>query len=219
MIQPKMKSDSYYELSRPEIARIIVGEPKKILEIGCAAGNFKNNIGWDCDYHGVDPSADAIEKAARKGITTYHGTYDTVKNKLPDHYFDLIIANDVIEHMECPSTFLKSIRDKLAENGYIIGSVPNVRYITNLWNLLLKRDWLYTEAGVLDNTHLRFFTPKSIARTLTEAGFSIDYLKPSGPVRYTTIKKLLYPFVFPIGIDTLYMQIAFRCSLVNAKQV
>ena len=219
MIQPQMKSESYYELSRPEIARIIVGKPKRILEIGCAAGNFKHNIAWDCDYHGVDPAAEAIEKASLKGITTYHGTYDTVKNQLPDHYFDLVIANDVIEHMDYPLTFLRSIRGKLAENGHIIGSVPNVRYVSNLWNLLLKRDWQYTEAGVLDNTHLRFFTQKSIARTLTEAGFSIDYLKPSGPDKYATIKKLLYPFVFPIGIDTLYMQIAFRCSLENSKQV
>ena len=207
MIQPHIKSESYYELSRPEIARAIVGQPQKI----------KHNIAWDCDYHGVDPSAEAIEKAAHKGITTYHGTYDIVKNLLPDHYFDLVIANDVIEHMEYPSTFLRSIRCKLADNGHIIGSVPNVRYVSNLWNLLLKRDWQYTEAGVLDNTHLRFFTQKSIARTLTEAGFSIDYLKPSGPDKYATIKKFLYPFAFPIGIDILYMQIAFRCSLANPK--
>ena len=212
-----MKSESYYELARPEIARIIVGTPARILEIGCAAGNFRQNIGWRCEYHGVEPSASAIEKAAQKGIITHHGKYDSVKDQLPDNYFDLIIANDVIEHMTDTLPFLKSIRGKLSEHGKVIGSVPNVRYISTLWNLLVKRDWQYAEAGVLDSTHFRFFTPKSIAQTLKEAGFTIDYLKPSGPDRYSIIKKLLYPFVLPIGTDTLYMQIAFRCSIANQE--
>ena len=206
---------SYYELSRPEIARLIIGRPRRILEIGCAAGNFRRNITWDCEYHGVEPVEAAARKAAEKDMTVHVGTYDQVRDELPDGHFDLVVANDVIEHMADPWAFLKSIRTKLAAGGCVIGSVPNVRYATNIWSLVVRREWAYSDAGVLDRTHLRFFTPKSIARTLRESGYRIDCLKPSGPDRYALVKKFLAPFAFPFGVDVLYMQIAFRCTIAD----
>lgn len=205
-----MKDSSYYELPRCEIASLIVGTPKKILEIGCAAGNFKRNITWDCEYHGVEPVSAAAEKARSNGVIVHVGTYDDVKDELPDNYFDLIVANDVIEHMPQPWDFLRSIKSKMNDKGYIIGSVPNVRYVTNLWQMLIKKDWRYADGGVLDITHFRFFTPKSFARTLRECHFDIEFLKPSGPGKYAVLKKFLSIFAFPFGTDILYMQIAFR---------
>jgi len=201
---------------RPEIARLILGKPYYILEIGCGCGRFKENITWDCEYHGVEPFTNAAEKAAASGLVMHIGTYDEVKDKLPDGKFDLVIANDVIEHMQDPWSFLESIKSKLCEDGTIIGSVPNVRYITNLWNLLVHRNWQYTQAGVLDSTHLRFFTLRSFKSVLTNSGFDIDIIKPSGPDKYALLKKFLYPFAFPIGTDVLYMQIAFRAQKLSS---
>lgn len=207
-----MKDLPYYELLRPEIARLVVGTPRRILEIGCAAGNFKRNISWDCEYHGVEPVAAIAKTAKANGITIHVGTYEAVKDELPDNYFDLIVANDVIEHMPQPWDFLRSIKGKMADGGYIIGSVPNVRYVTNLWRMLVKKDWRYADCGVLDITHFRFFTPKSIARTLNECDFDIEILKPSGPDKYALLKKFLSIFAYPFGTDILYMQIAFRAK-------
>ena len=212
------KPESYYSLKRPEIARLILGKPYYILEIGCGSGHFKKNITWDCEYHGVEPFANAAEKAAANGLVMHKGAYDQVKDELPQGRFDLVIANDVIEHMQDPWAFLESIKSKLSEHGTIIGSVPNVRYLTNLWNLLVRRDWQYTQSGVLDRTHLRFFTLRSFMSVLTNSGFDIDIIKPSGPDKYALLKKFLYPLAFPIGTDILYMQIAFRAQKPSSPE-
>ncbi len=224
MNQDGVKS-GYYAQVRPEIARLIVGQPKRILEVGCANGLFQQNITWPCKYYGVEPFAAAAEAARKNGIEVYEGKYQDVEHLLPEDSFDLIICNDVIEHMENPWLFLESIKRKCAkadnngECGMIIGSVPNVRYLLNLVEVLVHRDWRYVDGGVLDRTHLRFFTPKSLRRLLDECGLKIEVLKPSGPDRFRWIKKLMAPFFWIMGVDVLYMQIAFRVSLTPSRSV
>ena len=200
----------YYELERSEIARLVVGQPKTILDVGCASGFFKRNISWDCDYHGVEPVHEAASDARGNGITVYEGLYQDVERQIPDARFDLVVCNDVIEHMADPWAFLEGLKKKLAPGGYVIGSLPNVRYLLNLRDLLLRRDWHYVEAGVLDRTHLRFFTLKSARRLFEECRYEIEELRPSGPDRFNTLKKILAPFFLPLGTDVLYMQMAFR---------
>ena len=65
-------------------------------------------------------------------------------------------------------------------------------------------------ANGLFRTYLRFFTPKSLRRLFDECGFKVEVLKPSGPDRFRWIKKLMAPFFWIMGVDVLYMQIAFR---------
>lgn len=205
--QPDKK---YYEQARPEIARLIVGQPKAILDVGCASGFFKSNVSWACDYQGVEPVAEAAKDARDNGVKVYEGFYQDVAGEIPQGHFDLIVCNDVIEHVADPWAFLESLKTKLMPGGTLIGSLPNVRYLLNLRDLLVRKDWHYIEAGVLDRTHLRFFTLKSARRLFEECGFEVEYLAPSGPDRFRTAKKILAPFFFPIGTDTLYMQMAFR---------
>ncbi len=210
-----MKPDKgYYEQARPEIARLIVGTPKSILDIGCANGCFKSNVTWECDYHGVEPFAEAAQAARENGVTVYEGFYQDVEAQIPDGKFDLIVCNDVIEHIADPWQFLKSLKKKMAPGGCLIGSLPNVRYLLNLRDLLIRRDWHYVSAGVLDQTHLRFFTLKSAQRLFTDCGFGIEVLQPSGPDRLRKVKRILSPFFWPIGVDTLYMQMSFRLTAV-----
>ncbi|MCQ2394487.1 MAG: class I SAM-dependent methyltransferase [Kiritimatiellae bacterium] len=204
----------YYEQVRPEIARLIVGRPKSILDVGCAGGFFKKNVKWDCDYHGVEPVAAAAREARANGVMVYEGFYQDVEAEIPARHFDLIVCNDVIEHVADPWELLESLKGKLAEGGTLIGSLPNVRYLLNLRDLLWRKDWRYLSAGVLDRTHLRFFTIKSARRLFEECGFEIEYLKPSGPDRTQKMKKVLAPLFWPIGTDTLYMQMAFRLRVV-----
>lgn len=201
---------SYYALQRPEIARLIIGNPQSILEIGCASGFFKKNILWQCDYYGVEPIHDAAQQAREKGVKVYEGDYKDVADEIPNNRFELIVCNDVIEHMPDPWWFLKNIKQKLVPHGYVIGSLPNVRYLLNLRDLLFRRDWHYVSGGVLDYTHLRFFTLKSARRLFGECGYVVEELKPSGPDRFRLLKKVLTPFFWPLGVDTLYMQMAFR---------
>jgi len=195
---------------RSEMARFIDGRPLRILEIGCAGGGFRKNITWECEYWGVEPVAAVAKQAEKNLFRVLSGTYEDVSSDLPDAYFNLIVCNDVIEHMPDPWAFLVDIQKKLAPSGQIVGSVPNVRYILNLIDLLIHRDWKYTEAGVLDKTHFRFFTIKSLLRLLIETGFSVERLEPVGPDRYACLKQCFSWAFWLAGTDVLYAQLGFR---------
>lgn len=210
-----LKKSDYYAMQRPEIAKLIVGNPKTILEVGCAAGCFKKNFSRTVEYHGVEPDKDAANEARKAGIVTYEGIYDEVEISIPDGYFDLIVCNDVIEHMPDPWAFLRSVSAKLAPNGKIIGSIPNVRFVGVLIDMLVRRDWRYRERGVLDSTHLRFFTIRSFCRLMQECGYTVEFVKACGYSRLAWLKTLLTPLFWPVGSDVLHGQIAFRA--VRAK--
>lgn len=97
--------------------------------------------------------------------------YDDVEAELPEQYFDLIVCNDVIEHMPDHDAFLEQIKRKLAPGGRLLISIPNVRYFSNLYNLLVRKDWEYKDAGVLIEPTC--VSPKSLLRTLEEHRFEI----------------------------------------------
>ena len=65
----------------------------------------------------------------------------------------------------------------MSDGGVIVGSIPNVRYYKNLFALIVRRDWRYTDKGILDATHLRFFTQNSFQRSLRESGFSKEKMR------------------------------------------
>lgn len=138
-----------------------------------------------------------------------NGTYDDVSGDLPDNYFDLIVCNDVIEHMIDHDDFFEKIKQKMAPNATILMSIPNVRYIRNLLRLLLFKDWQYEDAGVLDRTHLRFFTEKSLRNTLCSHHYEILKFQRINKVKnryYTIIPEILLRLLGQS--DTLYLQFA-----------
>ena len=93
---------------------------------------------------------------------------------MPDGYFDVITFNDSLEHFSDPMPALQLCKTKLAPGGSIICSFPNVRYIDNVIHFLVDMDWKYEDAGILDYTHLRFFTKKSMERWFVDAGYKIE---------------------------------------------
>ena len=156
------------------MARFLPKEYNRVLEIGCASGGFSDQLPKAREIWGVEPFDAAARTAATKLTRVLIGTYEQVSDNLPDNHFDLVICNDVIEHMSDHDAFLHAIRRKVAPNAYLIGSIPNIRHITALAKLLVLRDWPYADSGILDRTHLRFFTRKSLKRTLTTHGFQVE---------------------------------------------
>jgi hypothetical protein len=84
----------------------------------------------------------------------------------------------------------------MAHNGVVISSIPNVRFFRTFSKVLFSKDWKYEDHGVMDKTHLRFFTGKSIKRMYDELGYTI--LKHEGINVTKSIKPLLFniPFLF-----------------------
>ena len=198
-------NDGYYRNKRPEIYGMVPKTASKILEIGCAAGGFRLNFPDDVEYWGVEPVREAAEQAHLNNMKVLCGTYEEVCNQVPNAYFDVVVCNDVIEHVSDSQDFLVSLKSKLAPNGVLIGSVPNVRFWGNLINLLFKRDWKYEDSGVLDRTHVRFFTNKSFRRLICDAGYELVKMAGIESKRMKVLKVLLFA-----GIDICDMQFMFK---------
>ena len=91
--------------------------------------------------------------------------------------------------------FLRRVKQKISPGGVIVGSVPNVRYFKNLFDTLVLKDWDYKDAGILDRTHLRYFTLKSLSRSLRETGYSIDAIRAINPnirIRSTCVRTCIH---------------------------
>lgn len=207
------KISDYFDNKRGELAAYIQEDAYKVLEIGCGSGTFIDNFHRHVEYWGVEPNKKASKIAKKRGIKIINDFYVNVHQQLPNSYFDLIVCNDVIEHMPDYDFFFRSIKRKLRNTGFIIGSVPNVRFYINLIKLLIFKDWRYEDQGILDRTHLRFFTMKSIENTLLFYKFTIVDIRGINSIdpKDSYIK---FPLKFIIclflGFDSKYRQIAFR---------
>ncbi|OGU15590.1 MAG: hypothetical protein A2X61_03210 [Ignavibacteria bacterium GWB2_35_12] len=177
------KTDSYYEGERREMLEFIPAECRRILEVGCGAGKFGYSLklrsksevwGIEMNEKQADKAKQLLDKVICRGL-------ETNLKDLEDGYFDCIVFNDVLEHIAYPNDVLIDLKAKLTEKGFIVASIPNVRYIINLKELLWNRDWRYRNEGILDNTHLRFFTKKSIIRIFDECGYEIVKIKGINP--------------------------------------
>lgn len=206
-------SSPYYRGSRAEVAKFLPEQYVKVLEVGCGEGGFHNNLLQDSEHWGIEPVHAACCIARGKLHRVIEASYLEAFGQLPDKYFDLVICNDVIEHMVDHDEFFRTIKQKVKERACLVGSIPNVRYIGNLAKLLFKRDWRYEGEGVLDRTHLRFFTQKSLIRLFRENGFAIEAfagINEVEPELASPRKFLKYVLTFIFGRDTRFLQFGFR---------
>ena len=212
------KTQSYYMNIRPEMVDLIHGTPRRILEIGCGTGCFRKNFCGEVEYWGVEPCEEAAHQAGRVLTKILNGTYNNTKSGIPSHYFDLIVCNDVIEHMTDPEDFLRDIKNKVTNNGSMIVSIPNLRNAVTLYNLLIKGDFQYGSSGVLDYTHYHLFTKKSFVHMVTECGWDVELCKPLSSPPFKTLKNIILNCIKPFIPEIKSLQIAVRLRPSNANQ-
>ncbi len=210
-----IKPDDYYSACRKDMLRYIDIPVHTLLEIGCGAGNFAANFP-DAEYWGVEPVAKQAEVAASKSLKILNGCYGDVASQIPDKYFDLIVCNDVIEHMIDPVGFLQSVRHKLKPTGKLIASIPNIRHITVIYNLLFHGLFDYEKSGLMDYTHLHFFTPKSFRKIAVNCGWNVELIEPLTIAPFKPIKNLILKFLERNTHDLRTVQFAVRLSQITA---
>ena len=207
------KLNNYYTNSRKEILQFLPDSYIRVLEIGCGKGEFKDNLNnSSCEYWGVEQNEIIGKIAEDKLYKVILGDFMEINELLPNHYFDLIICNDIIEHIDDYNLFLEILKKKMNVDSYIIGSVPNVRFYSNLIRLMIFKDWQYIDDGILDRTHLRFFTKKSLIRTFKNNNFSIKKFCGINGIKFS-----IFPFklflknicIFLLGSDSRYLQFGF----------
>ena len=208
-----MKSNRYHGSHRPEMVQFLPAHYRTVLEIGCGEGGFAGSLSSGCEIWGVEMHASSAGIADQRLHRVLVGSYDAVQRDLPENYFDLVICNDVIEHMPDHDAFFNSIGAKLRDGGYLVASIPNMRYYYCLRELLLRKEWVYRDEGIMDRTHLRFFTERSIRRTLSDHGFSVEMFR--GINRLHGAKRVLRAMFFVVLTfgyysDILFQQFGFR---------
>lgn len=92
--------------------------------------------------------------------------------------FDTILCLDILEHLFEPWDVVAKLQTMLVPGGVIVASIPNVRHISVVAPLLLRSSWQLADDGVLDRTHLRFFTRSSAIELMTRSGLQLDLVRP-----------------------------------------
>lgn len=145
-----------------------------ILELGCAQGYMteylRDELG--CKVWGVEVDEQAAERAQAFAEQMIVADIDRGNwhEQLEREKFDVIIMADVLEHLKHPKALLRRCHELLVPGGKIVLSLPNVSHQLVI-AMLLCGEFSYGQVGLLDNTHLRFFTPKSFERLMNETGF------------------------------------------------
>ena len=167
----------YFRNVRKEIEPLLPVQIRKVLEIGCGAGG---TMAWlrtirSIEYAaGVEISPDAA--ALARGAFDEVITADITKSAIDfgQAKFDVVLALDVLEHLPDPWQVLRFLNGMMEPGGTLIASIPNVAHYSVAFPLLFKGRWNYTEDGLLDRTHLRFFTRETVGRMFEETGFSVE---------------------------------------------
>ncbi|MFC1795952.1 class I SAM-dependent methyltransferase [Pseudomonadota bacterium] len=170
------KSSPYYSQSRPEMLKFVPQSVKRILDVGCGSGRFGLAIREefpDVELYGIEYDAEAAQEAGRIYDRVWPGDVCEILS-LPERAdFDLIVFNDILEHIVDPWLCLELTRQLLVPGGQVLASIPNMRFWPILSDLFFQGDWRYRDAGVMDKTHLRFFTRKSIIGLFAQSGYDI----------------------------------------------
>lgn len=203
-------SQEYFNRTRREMLPFVPVDSLKILDIGCAQGNFGAILRErnQAEVWGIELDPQIALVAANRLDRVIVGSIESSLPSLADGYFDCIVCNDILEHLADPELVLSALRRVLSRNGVLVGSMPNVRYFPVLLDLVWNGDWQYADYGVLDRTHLRFFTRKSLERTLLNSGYRP--LKIVG-INSTPSLKAKLANILSLGrlSDSRYLQFAF----------
>lgn len=176
-LQPdgQMKDLGYYSCDRPEVLALVSASAKAILDIGCGVGNLGRGIKarQPAKVIGIEWYGTAAKRAAEVLDRVYQGDINKILPQLPDESFDTVIMADVLEHLFDTDGILRLVRSKLISGGHLILSLPNVGHWSVVSSLIEGR-WDYSEQGLLDRTHVRFFTRSTAIETLRHHDFEIS---------------------------------------------
>ena len=153
----------------------LTGQGKNVLELGAASGHVTTELtkrGNRVTAIEIDISnRDLLSQAAEKVIITDLDRLDLVE-KLQGEKFDVIIAGDVLEHTAKSGLILMQLQDLLKDDGYVVASIPNIAH-GDVRLTMLEGNFPYAESGLLDKTHLQFFTRSSVKELFNDNGFDI----------------------------------------------
>jgi len=157
----------------------LVGHGKRVLDVGCATGDLAEVLAdHGCRVTGIEIDPKAARQAEKHCERVIVGDVEDLdlSGELDDGSFDVIVFGDTLEHLKDPLRTLKRLKPFLQPEGYVVASIPNVAH-GSVRLALMQGKFQYSPLGLLDDTHLRFFTRESVEQLFGDAGFLITGLK------------------------------------------
>lgn len=176
--QPRFDPSRYsrHHIDRQAVEQIPIGS--RVLELGCATGFMGEYLikHRGCTVYGVDLRAPELHRAAKvlDGVLAADleaaDLVRVLRAGIGPTKFDVILATSVLEHLRDPGATLHRLRQLLTPSGLIVATTPNIAHWTTRL-MLLRGRFDYTEYGIMDNTHTRFFTARTFQELFTQHGF------------------------------------------------
>jgi 2-polyprenyl-3-methyl-5-hydroxy-6-metoxy-1,4-benzoquinol methylase len=200
-----VKTAVKYDFDRAELLPFVPRSARALLDVGCGSGAFGRLVRSrrpGMELWAVEPDP-ASAQAAEDGFD-HVVVGEFPDDRLPDDRFDVVMCADVLEHMPEPEAALRAAAKAMRPGGIMVASIPNVRHWRAVvWPLLWHGTWTYTERGILDRTHLRFFTRRSMHDFFTDNGWSVQSVTGINMIRR---EKLLSAASFQLLDDFLLPQ-------------
>lgn len=150
----------------------MVGFNKRVLEAGCASGHVSKMLfAQGCSVVGIEVDGEVVEPARAWVERVIVGDFDdpSLWDDLRGELFDVVLFGDVLEHLKDPLATLREAVKHLVPSGIVVLSVPNIAH-ADVKIALLKGSFTYQESGLLDQTHIHFFTKESVLKLVKDAG-------------------------------------------------
>lgn len=176
-----------------------VGKNKKVLDVGCNKGylgsEFKKN---GCYIVGIEPDPGCARIAAQFCDKVIQADVEGLEGlDYPENYFDVMVFADILEHLKAPQETLLRLKKYLNPKGFIIASLPNVARLDIRLKLLFGK-FEYSETGIMDKTHLRFFTVFTARKIFVDCGYQISRIYYTGALMRFKIFPGCFAFQFII---------------------
>ncbi|WP_051630669.1 class I SAM-dependent methyltransferase [Afifella pfennigii] len=168
----------YYSHARREVLPFLPERSARLLDLGCGAGatvaaiRGVREVEWAGGVE-LDPKAAAIARTRLDHVEEGRLEEARLEEVVSPGSLDLILCLDILEHLVDPWAQVRRLSPLLGPGGRLIVSVPNIRHWKFIWRLLTKGDFRYREAGLLDATHLRFFTYETATELATAGGLEL----------------------------------------------
>ncbi|MBL7997357.1 MAG: class I SAM-dependent methyltransferase [Candidatus Kapabacteria bacterium] len=169
------KDRGYYQNIRPEIIKLIPSGTQRLLDVGCGEGALAHYAKQELGIAyaaGIEYNEESAAIAGSRLDSVLSGNIEAMELPYEPDFFDCIICADVLEHLIDPWTVLQKLVHCLRPGGAVIVSIPNVAQ----WEVvkkIMRDEFAYEDHGILDRTHLRFFTRSGIVHLLESAGLQI----------------------------------------------
>lgn len=186
IINYQQKPHCYFSGARkPFIDELPINPKGRLLEVGCGTGEtaryalVQGKCGWCC---GIELEPEAAEEAKTKLSRVIVGDVEKVEMGFPKEFFDVLILSEVLEHLVDPWFVLSKLYCLLKPGAFVRAGSPNIAHWSTVL-MLLRGRWDLTSAGIMDSTHLRWFTPASYRAMFESCGYVVDSVRPVFPLR------------------------------------